>query len=162
MMPSDSFLVSSPSDRETRVTRRFNAPRRLVFAAFTTPSLVSRWMLGPKDFTMPVCEIDLRPGGTFRYVWRKGNGFEMGMRGRFEDVVPPERIVHTEIFDQDWTGGETRVTTLFTEHADTTTMTMTVLYSSTAARDGALATGMTTGMALGFAQLDALLASQVG
>lgn len=160
MHPPDTLAVSSPSDRETQVTRAFNAPRHLVFAAFTTPALVSRWMLGPEGFTMPVCDIDLRPGGRFRYVWRKPSGFEMGVKGEFLEVVPPEKIVHRELFDEDWTGGETRVTTVFTEHEGTTTMTMTVRYASKEARDAAFATGMTKGMALGFLQLDALLAAQ--
>ena len=160
MIPSETFAVTHPSECETQVTRAFTAPRHLVFAAFTTPELVSRWMLGPAGFTMPVCEIDLRPGGKFRYVWRKPSGVEMGVSGQFVEVVPPERLVHTELFDQDWTGGETFITTVLTEHQATTIMTMTVRYSSKAARDAAFATGMAKGMAAGYAQLDALLAAQ--
>ena len=160
MHPPDTFAVTTPSDREARITRAFNAPRDLVFKAFTTPDLLTRWMLGPPGFTMPVCEIDLRPGGKFRYVWRKPSGTEMGMGGRFVEVTPPARLVHVEVFDEDWTGGETRVTTEFEEHDGVTTVTMTVLYASMNARDGALATGMTTGMAAGYAALDALLAAQ--
>lgn len=158
--PPDTFAVTTPSDHEACITRSFAAPRPLVFAAFTTPDLVRRWMLGPPGFTMPVCEIDLRPGGLFRYVWRKPSGTEMGMGGRFVEVVAPERLVHVEIFDQDWTGGETRVTTAFAEHDGVTTVTMTVRYASLAARDGALATGMTSGMTAGYLALDALLAGQ--
>ncbi len=157
MDPRDTLVVSSPSACETEVTRDFNAPRPLVFAAFTTPALVSRWMLGPEGFTMPVCDIDLVPGGKFRYVWRKQDGFEMGVRGEFVDVVPPERLVHTEVFDEDWTGGPARVTTTFTERDGVTTVTMTILYVSAAARDAAFATGMATGMATSYEQLDALL-----
>ena len=159
MNVSETFAVSSPSELETRVTRSFNAPRRLVFDAFTKPDLVPRWMAGPAGWSMPVCEIDLRPGGKFRYVWKGPDGNGMGVTGHFIEVVPPERIVHVELFDQDWTGGETRVTSVFTEHDGTTTLTMTVRYASTAARDAALATGMTRGMAAGYVQLDALLAS---
>ncbi len=158
--PPDTFAVTTPSDTESRITRSFNAPRHLVFQAFTTPALLTRWMLGPPGFTMPVCEIDLRPGGRFRYVWRKPSGSEMGMGGRFVDVVPPARIVHVEIFDEDWTGGETRVTTEFGERDGVTTVTMTVLYATKDGRDGALATGMTTGMSAGYLALDALLAEQ--
>lgn len=158
--PPDTFAVTTPSDTEARIMRSFNAPRHLVFQAFTTPALLTRWMLGPPGFTMPVCEIDLRPGGRFRYVWRKPSGSEMGMGGRFVDVVPPARIVHVEIFDEDWTGGETRVTTEFGERDGVTTVTMTVLYATKDGRDGALATGMTTGMSAGYLALDALLAEQ--
>lgn len=160
MYPPDTFAVTTPSDTEARITRSFNAPRHLVFQAFTTPALLTRWMLGPPGFTMPVCEIDLRPGGRFRYVWRKPSGTEMGMGGQFVEVVPPTRIVHVESFDEDWTGGETRVTTEFDEHDGVTTVTMTVLYGTKDGRDGALATGMTTGMSAGYLALDALLAEQ--
>ena len=106
---------------------------------------------------MSVCEVDLRPGGRFRYVWTKAGGKEMGMGGTFVEVTPPSRLVHVEVFDQDWTGGETTVTTELTEADGVTTMTMTVAYSSTAARDGALGSGMTTGMEMSYARLDALL-----
>lgn len=132
-----------------------------MFQAFTSADLLPRWLLGPPGFTMPVCEIDLRPGGRFRYVWRTPNGSEMGVGGRFVEVDPPARIVHVEIFDEDWTGGETQVTTVFTERDGVTTVTLTVRYASLAARDGALTTGMTTGMSAGYVQLDTLLASLV-
>ena len=77
----------------------FNAPRELVFDAWTTPSLLQRWMLGPPGWTMPVCEIDLRPGGTWRCVWRREDGSEMEIRGAYKEVVPHERLVNTEMFD---------------------------------------------------------------
>lgn len=161
MYPPDTFAVTTPSDTEACITRSFNAPRHLVFQAFTTPALLTRWMLGPPGFTMPVCEVDLRVGGKFRYVWRKPNGTEMGMGGQFVDVDPPARLVHVELFDQDWTGGETRVTTEFEEHDGITTVIMTVRYATKDGRDGALATGMTAGMTAGYLALDALLAEQV-
>lgn len=160
MNAANTLQVTAPSDREIVMTRVFDAPRQLVFDAHTKPDLVRRWLLGPPGWTMPVCEIDLRVGGRFRYVWRKDDGAEMGMGGVFREIVRPERIVHTELFDQDWTGGETVSTTRFTERDDRTTLTITTLYSSKEARDGALKSGMTDGMEAGYARLDELLAAQ--
>ena len=161
-MPSTGSVdVSTPADREMVVTRVFNAPRELVFDAFTKPDLVKRWLLGPPGMSMPVCEVDLRVGGRFRYVWRLPNGNDMGMGGVFREIVRPERLVHTELFDEDWTGGETLTTTTFTEERGKTTVTMTILYSSREARDGALRTGMTDGMAQSYDRLDELLATQI-
>ena len=89
--------ITTPSDREIAMTRVFDAPRRLVFDAFTKPELVKQWLLGPPGWTMPVCEIDLRVGGQYRYVWRReSNGKEMGMGGVYKEISPPERLVSTE------------------------------------------------------------------
>src|SRR5690349_21012801 len=88
--------ITAPSDREIVITRTFAAPRELVFQAYTQPKHIQRWMLGPEGWTMPVCENDLRPGGTWRFVWRNDDGTEMEMRGIYREVVPPERIVNTE------------------------------------------------------------------
>lgn len=159
MSPAATMTVSTPSDREVRFTRTFKAPRALVFDTFTKPELLARWMIGPDGWTMSVCEVDLRPGGRFRYVWTKPGGKEMGMGGTFVEVTPPSRIVHVEVFDDDWTGGETRVTTELTEAGGVTTMSMTVAYSSMAARDGALQSGMTSGMEMSYARLDQMLAA---
>jgi len=159
MSAAPTMNVSTPSDRELRFTRAFKAPRALVYETFTKPELLARWMIGPDGWSMSVCEVDLRPGGRFRYVWTKPGGKEMGMGGTFMEVMPPSRLVHVEVFDQDWTGGETRVTTELTEADGVTTMTMTVAYSSMAARDGALGSGMTTGMQTSYARLDELLAA---
>ena len=96
----ETFKISTPTDREIEIERDFNAPRALVFDAFTKPELVRRWLLGPEGWTMPVCEIDLRVGGTYRYVWRKEFiGKEMGMGGVFREVVHPEKLTATEKFD---------------------------------------------------------------
>ena len=153
------ITVTTPSDREVLITRVFDAPRRLVFDAHTKPELVRRWLLGPPGWTMPVCEIDLRVGGKFRYVWRHPDKSEMAMSGVYREIVAPERLVSTEVFDKDWTGGETIGTIAFTEHGGKTTLKQTVLYASKEARDGALKTGMTQGMEAGYAKLDELLAS---
>lgn len=159
MMNTDTLNVTMPTDREVQITRSFNAPRRMVFDALTTPALVMRWMHGPNGWTLAVCEVDLRVGGAFRYVWRKANGQEMGMGGVFREIVRPERIVHNEIFDDDWTGGETTVTTVLTERQATTTLTVTILYASKDARDGALKTNFASGMEAGYRVLDEVLAS---
>src|SRR5258706_7646606 len=115
MTTPGTLQVTTPSDREIRMTRVFDAPRRLVFEAFTKPDLVKRWLLGPPGWTMPVCEIDLRVGGKYRYVWRKDGGTEMGMGGVFREVGQPERIVQTEKFDQACYSGEADGTTVTVE-----------------------------------------------
>jgi len=154
------LTVTTPSDLEVEITRVFEAPRRMVFDAFTKPELVKRWLLGPPGWSMPVCEIDLKVGGKFRYEWRNQDGRSMGMGGIFRELAAPGRIVHTELFDEDWTGGETKVTTIFTEKAGKTTVAMTVLYASREARDGAMGTGMTRGMEDSYARLDEMFAAK--
>jgi uncharacterized protein YndB with AHSA1/START domain len=153
-----SFQVSTPTDREIQVTRQFDAPRGMVFDAFTKPELVRRWLLGPPGWTMPVCEIDLRPGGAYRYVWRHdSDGKEMGMGGLFREIVRPERLVATERFDESWYGGEALDTTVFVEEGGATRITITVLYESMEARDTARRSGMERGMAASYDRLEELL-----
>ncbi len=158
-MDTGTLNVTTPTDREIVITRVFDAPRRLVFDCMTKPELVQRWLLGPPGWTMPICEIDLRVGGRYRYVWRKAGQKDMGMGGVFREIVRPERIAQTGLFDEDWTGGETLETSLLTEQAGKTTLTITVVYASHEARDGALRTGMTGGMATSYDKLAELLAS---
>jgi len=157
MTKSAPLKVTTPSDREVVVTRVLNAPRAMVFDAHTKPELVQQWLLGPPGWTMPVCEIDLRVGGKYRYVWKHADGRSMGMGGTFTEIVRPARIVATQLFDEDWTGGETIVTTEIAEKSGKSTLTTTVQYVSRAARDAALKTGMTTGMEAGFERLEELL-----
>jgi uncharacterized protein YndB with AHSA1/START domain len=162
MFYPDSFKVTTPSDREIQVKRDFNAPRRLVFDAFTKPELVSRWLLGPPGWTMPVCEIDLKVGGAYRYRWRhEADGREMGMGGVFREIVLQERLVATERFDESWYPGDALDTTVFVEEGATTHITITVLYESKAARDTARASGMEHGMAAGYDRLEMLLPSML-
>ncbi len=149
--------VSTPTDREVVMSRTFNAPRETVFKALTTPALIQRWLLGPEGWTMPVCEVDLRVGGALRYEWRGPDGNGMGMSGIFREVDPPARLVHTELFDEDWTGGETRVTTILTEQDSLTTVTTTILYPSRENRDNALKFGMEGGVAASYDRLDGVL-----
>ena len=150
--------VTKPSDREIAMARTFDAPRELVFEAWTKPDMVKRW-LGTAGWPMAACEIDLKVGGAFRYVWRNADGAEMGVGGVYREIVRPERIVHTELFDDDWTGGETLVTTTFVERDGRTTVTCTVLYASREVRDRVLESPMEAGMAETFANLAALLDS---
>jgi uncharacterized protein YndB with AHSA1/START domain len=150
--------VSMPNDLEAVITRSFDAPRARVWDCHTKPDLVKRWLLGPPGWSMPVCEIDLCVGGRYRYEWRHDDGRVMGMDGTFLEVVPPERLVTTELFDVDWTGGEVRITQTFTETNGVTTVTMIGRYSSRQARDAALRTGMTRGMEMGYERLDRMLA----
>lgn len=154
--------VTTPSDREIRITRSFDAPRRLVWEAWTKPELLKKWLHGWDGWRLDVRENDLRPGGAIHWVWHGPGGEEMGLRGEYREIVPPERLVHTEIFDEDWTGGETLVTLLLTEHGGRTTTTMTVLYASREARDAALKTDMAQGMEVGYERLEKLLATMGG
>jgi uncharacterized protein YndB with AHSA1/START domain len=151
--------VTTSGDREIVMTRVFAAPRRLVFEAMTKPDLLKRWLVGPPGWSLVVCDVDLRVGGAYRYVWRGPDGVEMGMGGVHREVVPPERIVCTQLFDQDWTGGEAVGTLVLTEKDGQTTLTNTVRYSSPEARDAVLRTPMEQGMAAGYDRLDEVLAT---
>jgi uncharacterized protein YndB with AHSA1/START domain len=158
-MPATKTLdVTLPSDREITMIRTFDAPRTLVFDAFTTPKLVQRWMLGPDGWTMPKCEIDLRVGGKWRYTWRNSeDGREFSMFGVFRDLARPERIVHTEIYSEDPNQTEAVETTTFRESGGRTTMTTTMLLPSKEVRDAIVATGMTEGAGKSYDRLAEIL-----
>lgn len=159
MPTKEKLQLTTPGDREIVITRVFHAPRRFVFDAWTKPELLKRWMLGPPGWSFVVCEIDLSVGGKYRFVWRQSEGIEMGMGGVYREVVPPERIVNTQLFDQDWTGGEAIGTLVLTENNGKTTTTNTILYSSREARDAAAGTPMAEGMEAGYTRLDEILAT---
>ena len=146
---------TTPNDREVVITRAVDAPRRLVFAAWTDPRHIPQWLLGPEGWTMPICEMDLRPGGAWRYVWRKADGAEMEMSGMVREVSPPERLVTTERWGPEWP--ETVNTLLLTESGGKTTITLTITYVSKAARDAALETGMADGVEQSFVRLDRIV-----
>jgi uncharacterized protein (TIGR03086 family) len=152
---TETLAVEPVGDRTVRIVRSFRAPRQLVFDAHTDPELVPRWM-GPADWPFTACEIDLRPGGSFRYEMRGPGGEEMILRGTYREVTPPSRLVATVTFDDDWTGGPTVETTTFDEVGGVTTVTVLVEYTSRETRDGALATPMAAGMEAGFRRLDEL------
>jgi len=155
MMPP--LTIALPSDREIQVTRQFKAPADLVFDCWTIPALIRRW-LGPADWVFVTCEFDARVGGKWRFVTRGPDGFEMGSSGEVLELSRPHWIKTNEIYDMDWTGGQTINTNRITEDAGITTSVVTVLYSSKEARDGARATPMAEGMEMGFKRLDELLA----
>ena len=154
---TSATTFTTPSDREIQMTRVVDAPRRLVFDAWTKPEHVRQWMLGPDGWSMPVCEIDLRPGGSWHFVWRREDGSEMEMRGVYKEIEPPERIVNTESWGADWP--ETLNTMVLTEEDGKTTITCTMLYPSKEARDAALQTGMKDGASKSFDRLAAYLRS---
>jgi uncharacterized protein YndB with AHSA1/START domain len=155
-----TLKITTPNDRAIAMTRVFNAPRALVFDALTKPELVKRWLLGPPGWSMPVCEIDLRVGGTYRYVWRRdADGTDMGMGGVFREIVPPERLVATEKFDDAWYPGEALVTHALLEREGRTSLTLTILYESREARDGVLESGMEEGVTASYDRLEDILAS---
>ncbi|HEX4605507.1 MAG TPA: SRPBCC family protein [Candidatus Angelobacter sp.] len=158
MTNTGKLQITTPSDRELAMTRVFNAPRRLVFEALTKPELVKQWLLGPPGWTMPVCEIDLRVGGKYRYVWRNvSNGTDMGMGGVYREIVAPERLMVTEKFDQAWYPGEAVGTSVLTEQGGKTTLTQTMLYDSRETRDAVLKSPMETGVAASYDRLEDLV-----
>jgi uncharacterized protein YndB with AHSA1/START domain len=136
---------TTPSNREILMTRVFDAPRKLVWEAWTSTEHVPNWMLGPPGWSMPVCAIDLHTGGKWHFVWRHDDGREMEMNGVYHEVVPPERLVSIESWGGDWP--ETVNTLVLSEHEGKTLVTLTVLYPSKEARDAALGTGMKGGLA---------------
>ncbi len=156
MKNTGTLKVTTVGDREIVMTRVFDAPRQRVFAAFTRPELLKRWF-GPRGWSLVVCEVDLKVGGTFRFVLRGPDGTEMGMRGVYREIVPPERSVHMESFDQ--FRGESQVTTVLVEQGGKTTLTATVLYPSAEVRDAVIKSGMEHGAAESYDRLAELLAS---
>lgn len=160
MTTTGNLEITTPSARELAMTRAFDAPRELVWRALTTPALLQRWMLGPPGWTLDVCEMDLRVGGAYRFVWRGERG-EMGMGGEYLEVTPPERYAATEVFDEPWYPGEAVVTTALEADGARTILTTTVRYASEEARDGVLASGMAGGVEASYDRLDGVLADEV-
>jgi len=152
---SATLHVTTPTDREIVMTRVVDAPRQLMFEAWTTPEHLRHWMLGPPGWTMPVCEVDLRPGGSWHFVWRKPEGAEMDMSGQYREILPPERVVHTEKWGSEWP--ETINTVLLAEENGKTTVTMEIQYPSKEARDAALKTGMKEGAGQSFDRMEEYL-----
>jgi uncharacterized protein YndB with AHSA1/START domain len=145
-------IYETPSDLELAMIRAFDAPRELLWEAWTSSEHLPRWLLGPEGWTMPVCESDLRVGGAWRFVWRHADGSEMGMTGEYREITRPERLVSTQSWGDDWP--ETLNTLVFVEDGERTIVTQTILYPSVEARDAAIATGMQQGIDSGFDRLD--------
>jgi uncharacterized protein YndB with AHSA1/START domain len=154
---SDSYEVTTPSDQEIRLTRLFDAPRQLVFEAMTRPEHVKRWWgcLGD-GYSVPVCEIDLRQGGAWRFVNRHPQG-EAAFHGEYLEITPPSRLVFTEIFEE-FPDTVSVVTAEFTEERGKTRLTVTVRYPSLQVRDAVIASGMSRGAGISYDRLEDLVA----
>ena len=153
---SDTFKATTPSDREIVLTRLFDAPRRLVFEAMTKPAHVKRWWgILDERYSVPVCEIDLRPGGTWRFVGRGPQG-EYGFHGVYREIVAPERVVFTEIYDP-FPDAESVVTSVLTEEGGKTRLTATCVYPSKDVRDMVIQSGMARGAGISYDRLEELV-----
>ena len=162
MSTAHTVKVAASGERELVISRTFNAPRQLVWDAHTKPELVKRWLFGPDDWTLAVCDIDLRVGGKYRYVWMHAKGHEMGMGGVYREIRAPERIVQTEQFDESWYPGEAIGTLVLTEKGGVTSLTQTMVYESRDARDAVVRSPMEQGLSVGYDRLDKLLDSLAG
>jgi uncharacterized protein YndB with AHSA1/START domain len=160
MKNAGSLKVETSGDREIVMTREFRAPRKLVFDALIKPGLIQRWLLGPPGWSMPVCEYDPKVGGAYRFVWQNdSDGSRMGLGGVVREIIPGEKLVATEKFDEPWYPGEAVVTHSLAEKDGRTTLTMTILYQSREARDTALQSPMEQGVAASYDRLEQFLAS---
>ena len=162
MTINDTAQVSLPSDTEVQVTRDVRAPRALVWRAHTEPVLFQRWIGGYPRWTMPVCEMDVRQGGKYRWRWRSEDGQEFGFFGEFREVDAPEKMVQAEFYDPGSFGGEmptsaTITRTAFSEKNGVTTLVVLISYSSQEERNAAISTGMTDGMETSYERLDTLV-----
>jgi len=157
----DTLSVTTPSDREIEIVRDFNAPRALVWDAYTKPELLRRWLGCMPGWSWDVCEVDLRVGGKYRWSWNGPDNQQLGITGIYREVEPVERIVNSERFEQAWYPGEAVNTLMLEEQGGRTTVTTRLRFETKEARDGALQSGMTRGMARGWELLDELLASKV-
>lgn len=159
MKPGELKIVPK-GDRELVITRDFAAPRRLVFDAYTKPELIRRWMFGPDGWVFHICEVDLRVGGKYRWVWKRTkDGYLMGMSGVYREINAPERLVCTESFDDSWYPGDALCTIQLTEAKGRTTLTQTMTYESAEALKAVLASPMESGLKEGMDRLAEVLRS---
>ncbi|MCW2938755.1 MAG: ATPase [Actinomycetia bacterium] len=156
MNDTGSLMVTTPTDREIVVTRVFDAPRRLVFDAWTKPELLKRWF-GARGWNLVVCEVDLRVNGTWRFLSRGPDGTDMGHGGVYRVIQPPGRLVYTELFDNQSYPDESLITHEFVEQDGKTTLTSTLLYATQEGRDIVLSYPMERGLAEGYDRLTQLL-----
>ncbi|MFF2454546.1 SRPBCC family protein [Isoptericola sp. NPDC058082] len=152
-------VLTLPNDTDIQVVRRFAAPAATVWRVFTEPELIARWWAGKRG-TVTSVEIDPRPGGTYRYVMHADGGFEVAFHGEFTEVVPPERLVHTEVFEgmPDGDAAATLNTYTFTEEDGVTTLTLVTRAPSREVRDAIVESGMEGGLQEGFDLVDELAA----
>jgi uncharacterized protein YndB with AHSA1/START domain len=159
MNRTGALKIEARGEREIVTMRVFDAPRRLVFDAWTKPELLMRWFGGPREWSLTVCEIDLRVGGAYRFVTRHINGSEMGWGGIYREIAAPARLVFTERFDEHWYPGDALITIDFVEESGRTTFTTTMSYASREARDAVVKSPMEMGIAESYVRLDEFLAS---
>ncbi len=152
--------VTLPTDEQILITREFDAPKHLVYKAWTTPALVKRWWSGHRG-TVTIADIDLRVGGTWRYVMTASAGFEVAFHGEYREIVPDERIVHTEVFEA-MPEGEALITVTFTETGGRTTLELLTEVPDTETRDMILSTGMESGVQEQMEIIEELVASMRG
>ena len=154
----NALKITPSGDRDLVMTRDFDAPRNLVYDAHTKPELVRRWLLGPPGWSMPVCDMDVRVGGKYRWVWKKdADGSTMGMGGVYREVKASERLVSTEKFDEAWYPGESLNTLVLVEKGGRTTLTQTMRYESREARAAVIKSPMEQGVAASYDRLEAVL-----
>lgn len=157
-----SAEVQKTSDTTVEVKRSFKANQALVFKAYTTPALMQRWLCALPGWEFPVCEMDLREGGKYRWRWKnESEKIEFGFHGVFRQVKASQILSHTQIFDPGTMGGdmgsECLVTVNFLEAEGITTVTTEIKYQSKEDMEKALETGMTDGMEISYQQLDEVL-----
>jgi len=152
--PGD-LKVTARGDREIVITRSFDASRVLVWEAYNDPELLKRWLLGPPGWSMVVCELARKAGEPYHYLWRHEDGCEMGIHGEAREIIPPERVVFTELMDGQ--PGESLVTTVLVEEAGKTFLTTTAVYASREVREMVLKSGMERGIAASYQRLDEIL-----
>jgi uncharacterized protein YndB with AHSA1/START domain len=158
MTRAGNLIITTPSDREIAMTRVFDAPRALVYQAFTRPALVKQWYGVHGGWTMVVCEIDLRVGGQYRFGWHAPGKGDMAVHGVYREIVEAEKLAATETFDEPWYPGDALTTTVFVEERDHTRVTMTARYDNRDARDAVLRSPMEHGVSAGFDRLAEVLA----
>jgi uncharacterized protein YndB with AHSA1/START domain len=156
MKNTDTLTVTTPTDREIVLRRVFDAPRRMLFDALTKPELLKRWF-GARGWNLVVCEVDLRVGGSWRFVSRGPDGTDMGHSGAYREIQPPDHLVYTELFDDQSYPGESLITHVLVEQNGKTTLTSTLLYASQKGRDIVLRYPMERGVGQGYDRLDELL-----
>jgi uncharacterized protein YndB with AHSA1/START domain len=153
-----TLTVTTPTERQIVLTRVFDAPRRMVFDAFTRPELLRRWF-GARGWNLVVCEVDLRVGGGWRFVSLGPDGAHMGQGGVYREIVPPDRLVYAEVFDHQSYPGESLIAHDFAEQAGRTALTSTLLYATREGRDTVLRYPMASGVAESYDRLAELLRS---
>jgi uncharacterized protein YndB with AHSA1/START domain len=158
-MAENKVKVEAKGETELVITRDFNAPRELVYRAHTECQYMKRWLFGPDGWLLDVCEVDLRVGGKYRWVWKKDD-ISMGAGGEYREIERPARIVCSEQFDDPWYEGEALSTVEFAENGGVTRLVNTMRYSSKEARDGVLASPMADGMEISYKRLDDFLATE--